>query len=153
MPSVEMIEEFLAQRHVAFVGVSRNTGEFANNVYRRLRDGGRVLYPVNQSGGTTLEGDPAYPSVAAVPDPVDGVVIMVPAAAEPAAVAEAISRGIPRVWIHRGVGGGPVADEVRRACRDAGVALIDGACPLMFDPPVRGVHHLHRILSRRRFAA
>ena len=37
------IEEFLAQGTLAFVGVSRDPQQFANDVYRRMRAGGRRL--------------------------------------------------------------------------------------------------------------
>ena len=38
MPSKQIIEDFLAQEHVALVGVSRDPKQFANAVYRHLRD-------------------------------------------------------------------------------------------------------------------
>lgn len=154
MPSRATIEEFLTQPHIAFVGVSRDPKQFANAVYRKLREGGRTLYPVNRSeGAPSIEGNPAYRSLSDVPDPIDGVVIMVPHAAEAELVREAVARGVPRVWVHRANGRDPIADEVRSMCDAAGVALVDGACPLMFLEPVRGVHRLHRSIAHRRFAA
>ena len=154
MPERKTIEDFLAQRHIAFVGVSRDTKQFANTVYRHMRDGGRVLYPVNRTAeGAPIEGDPSYQRLADVPDPVDGVIVMVPAPAAAAVVEQAIERGIPRVWLYRGVGPGSVSPGAVELCRANGVALVDGACPFMFEPPVRGVHRLHRLLSGRRIAA
>jgi len=154
MPSRVAIDDFLAQTHIAFVGVSRDAKQFANTVYRHLRDGGRTMYPVNRSGeAEQLDGDVAYGALADVPDPVDGVVIMVPVTAEAGVVSDAIARGIPRVWVHRASGRDPVADGVRLLCREAGVELVDGVCPLMFVEPVRGIHRVHRHVARRRFAA
>jgi predicted CoA-binding protein len=154
MPTRSTIEDFLAQRHLAFVGVSRDPKQFANTVYRRLRSGGRTLYPVNTAAaGAPIEGDGSYPRLADVPDPVEGVVVMVPASAAAAVVRHAIGRGVPRVWLHRGGGPGSVSDEAVQLCRDAGVAVVDGACRLMFDKPVRGVHWLHRAFAGRRIAA
>ena len=154
MPDRKVIEEFLAQKHLAFVGVSRDTRQFANSVYRRLRDGGRVLYPVNPAAsGAPLENDRSYERLTDVPDPVDGVVIMVPAAVAVEVVKEAAARGIPRVWLYRGVGDGAVSAEAVRLCQDHGIAVVDGACPLMFEDPVRGVHWVHRVLAGRRIAA
>ena len=148
------MEEFLAQRHLAFVGVSRDKSQFANAVYRRMRQGGRELYPVNLGAAhAPIEGDASYLTLAEVPDPVDGVVVMVPAAAAAGVVRQAIERGIPRVWLHRGVGRGSVSDEAVRLCQEAGAAVVDGACPLMFEEPVRGIHRLHRAIAGRRFAA
>ncbi|MCU0265826.1 MAG: CoA-binding protein [Actinomycetia bacterium] len=153
MPSRAVIDRFLEQQHVAFVGVSRDPKQFPNQVFRRLRDGGRTLYPVHPQAGDTLEGQACYHSLAEVPDPVDGVVVMVPAAAAADVVRAAADRGIPRVWLHRGAGQGSVSDEAVAVCRERGVEVVDGACPLMFDAPVKGVHRLHRAFAGRRFSA
>lgn len=154
MPDRPTIEEFLAQRRLAFVGVSRDSHQFANSVYRRLREGGRTLYPVNAlAGGAPIEGDASFTSLSEVPDAVDGVVVMVPTSAAAALVRDAVAKGIPRVWLHRGAGRGSVSEEAVRLCRESGVAVVDGACPLMFEEPVRGVHWLHRAVRGKRFAA
>ncbi|HEX5613916.1 MAG TPA: CoA-binding protein [Acidimicrobiia bacterium] len=152
MPSRDVVDEFLAQRHVAFVGVSRNSKEFANSVYRHLRDTGRTMYPVHVTA-PTIEGDPAFRTLADVPEPLDGVVVMVPSAAMVAVVQDAIDRGVTRVWLHRGLGQGPVPTEAVERCRAHGVAVVDGACPLMFADPVGSFHKVHRFFARRRFAA
>jgi predicted CoA-binding protein len=154
MPTNRAIDDFLTQKHIAFVGVSRESKEFANTVYRRLRDGGRILYPVNRSEETrTIEGDVAYRRLGDVPDPVEGVIIMVPRHTEADVVREAIARGVPRVWLHRGAGQKQVSFDAVQLCREAGVSVVDGACPLMFDGPVKGIHAIHRAMIRRRFAA
>lgn len=154
VPDRQTIEDFLDQKHVAFVGVSRDSKQFANAIYRRLRDGGRVLYPVNPAAeGAPLEGDRSYASLSEVPDPVDGVLIMVPAPLAAGVVQQAVDRGIPRVWLHKGVGPGSVSPGAVDLCHEYGVAVVDGACPLMFENPVRGIHRVHRMLSGRRVAA
>lgn len=152
MPSRAVIERFLAQDHLAFVGVSRDPKAFANSVYRAMRDAGRTMYPVNPHVAL-VEGDRCYPSLADVPDPVDGVVVMVPADAAAGVVRAAIGRGIGRVWLHRGVGTGSVSAEALAVAAAHGLEVVDGACPLMFDGPVGGIHRLHRLLGRGRFAA
>ena len=152
MPQLTTIEDFLAQTHLAFVGVSRDTKAFPNSVYRRLREPGRTMYPVNSAAaGAPIEGDPSYQSLADVPDPVDGVIVMVPANSAGAVVADAAARGIPRVWLHRG-GGPAVSQEAVQICHDHGIAVVDGTCPLMFEKPVRGVHRFHKMLAGRRVA-
>lgn len=154
MPERKIIDDFLSQRHLAFVGVSRDSKQFANTVYRRLRKDGRTMYPVNAAAsGQPLEGDQSYERLADVPDPVDGVVVMVPADTAADVVHQAAERGIPRVWLHRGAGEGSVSAEAVRVCRDSGIAVVDGACPLMFAEPVTGVHRFHRFFVGRRIAA
>jgi hypothetical protein len=152
MPARAAIDDFLAQDHLAFVGASRNTKEFANSVYRHLRDNGRTMVPVHRDA-PTIEGDPCVPTIADVPDTTGGIVIMVPTDAVVDVTREAVARGIPRVWLHRGAGQGPVPREAVDLCRAASVTVVDGACPLMFDEPVGGVHRLHRLFVGRRFAA
>lgn len=153
MPDRATIDDFLSQQHLAFVGVSRNPKDFANSVYRHLRNGGRTMYPVNGNATTpTLEGDPCYRRVEDVPDPVDGVIVMVSPRVAATVVEDAIRRGIPRVWLHRGIGRGSVSQEAIRLCEDAGIPVVDGACPLMFDEPVHSIHRLHRRLSSRSVA-
>ena len=153
MISRQSIDDFLAQEHIAFVGVSREPGGFANTVYRRLRDGGRTLYPVNLQANGPIEGDLAYATLREVPDPIDGVIVMVPHIAAASVVHDAVTRGIPRVWLHRGLGQStvdPVAVEIGES---HGIVVIAGACPLMFDEPVKGIHRLHRIAARHRISA
>jgi len=112
------------------------------------------LYPVNAAAaGGPLEGDASYECLSSVPDPIDGVIVMVPAESAADVVRQAVERGIPRVWLHRGAGKGSVSPEAIELCRANGVAVVDGACPLMFDEPVRGVHCIHRLFTGRRIAA
>lgn len=136
------------------VGVSRDTRQFPNAVFRALRNDRRTLYPVNaHPDATTVEGQTCYHSLAEVPDPVDGVLVMVPAASALGVVRQAAERGVTRVWLHRGGGPGAVSDEAVAFCHEHGIEVVDGACPLMFSEPVRGVHRFHRLLSRRRITA
>ena len=154
MANRKTVEDFLAQRYFAFVGVSRDNKQFANAVYRTLRENGRTFYPVNVAAdGQPIEGDPSYRTVGEVPDPVDGIMVMVPASETANVVREAIERGITRVWLHKSADQRSVSDEAVALCREAGVAVVDGACPLMFEEPVLGIHRLCRWLVGQRIAA
>jgi predicted CoA-binding protein len=145
------IDRFLALRHIAIVGVSRDSKQFANVVYRRLRTDDRTVYPVNLlAGGGILEGAPSFHSLADVPDPVEGVLVLVPAEEAADIVQAAIDRGITSVWLHRGIGAGAVSDAAVALSRRHGLQLVAGACPLMFHEPVRGIHRLHRGLAGHR---
>jgi uncharacterized protein len=73
---------------------------------------------------------------------------MVSGARSAEVVRACIDKGIPRVWLHRGAGPSSVSDEAVALCREHGVAVVDGACPLMFAEPVGWIHRAHR-LGRR----
>lgn len=152
MPSRSVIEDFLAQRHVAVVGVSREKKQFANAVAAQLRRGGRTVYPVN-SHTDTIDGEHCYRSLAVVPDPLEGVLVMVPAEAAVEVVRACIARGVPRVWLHRGAGPGAPSPEAVELCHEAGITVVDGACPMMFADPVGWFHKTHRFFARGRLAA
>jgi predicted CoA-binding protein len=151
MPDLNAISDFLAQPRLAFAGASRDTRQFANSVYRELRSHGHTMLPVHPDAAT-VEGDPAAPSVSSVALHADGVVVMLPPEAALRVVREAVDAGIPRVWLHRGIGTSAVSDEAVRYCRDRGVAVVDGACPLMFLPGAAGMHRLHRRVRAMRGA-
>lgn len=143
-------EAFLRLPRLALVGATDDRRKFGNNVYRELRgrpDG--TIVPVNPAA-TTVEGDPCYPSVSAIPEPVDGAIVMVPAAHAAAAVATCLDAGVPRIWLFRGVGAGSVTDEAVALCEARGVPVIAGACPFMFLEHTGGMHRFHRGIRRLR---
>lgn len=152
MPSQHLIDTFLSLRHVAVVGISRRDDDFSHTIYLRLRDG-RTLYPVNEmAAGTQIEGDDVYANLRSVPDPLDGVFVIVPAAELLGVLGQVVERGSPMVWIHRGLGQPTVAPEAVTFCAEHGIELVDGACPLMFLEPVKGFHRVHRFFARGRIA-
>ena len=151
MPSKASIDRFLQCERLAFVGVSRNRKEFANAVYRELRDRGYQVFPVNPNADE-VEGVRCYSTIAELPD-VDGAIVMVPAAGATEVVEHCAARGIEQVWLHRGAGLGSVSDQAVQAARAAGIDVVDGACPLMFLTDTGWVHRLHRRIAGRRIAA
>lgn len=130
----EAAKDFLAQRRIAVAGVSREAkGHGGNYIYGRLKSRGYEVFAVNPSADT-VEGDPCYRSLDAIPGGVDAVVIATNPAATGAVVADAARLGIKRAWMHRSMGAGSVDDAAAAAGRAAGMTVIAGSCPLMFDP-------------------
>jgi predicted CoA-binding protein len=125
------IADFLNQKRVAIVGVSRNEGQTANFIYRTLRDAGWEVKAVNPSA-SELEGDRCYPDLASIPGGVDAALIVTRPEVTNVVVRECAKAGIRKVWMHRSFGQGSVSDEAVRFCRDAGIDVIPGGCPMMF---------------------
>jgi uncharacterized protein len=150
MPDPAVIDRFLAEPRLGFVGASRDPRQFANSVYRHLRDGGRSITPVHPEADA-IEGDPAVASVADLPSDVSAVLVMLDAERAGAVVDDCIEHGVEMVWLHRGAGPGAVSESAVAACRAAGLAVVDGACPMMFAEPVGWFHRMHRTLVKRRF--
>jgi hypothetical protein len=127
----EAAEEFLDQKRIAVAGVSRDSGQPANLIFRRLRDTGHEVFAVNPNA-REVEGVTAFASVAAIPGGVDGVVVVTPAEAAAGVVADCAAASVPRVWMHRGLGPGSVSDDAIALAREHGIAVIPGGCPNMY---------------------
>ena len=139
----EAVTDFLAQKRVAVAGVSRHRQSPANFVYRKLRDSGHEVFPVNPAA-TELEGVPCYPDLASIPGGVTAVVVMTPPAAAEGVVREGARLGIRRVWLHRSFGQGSVSAAAVAAAREAQLMLIPAGCPAMFCEPVDLGHKCFR---------
>ena len=136
--------DFLGQKRIAVAGVSRKAmGHGGNVVYQRLKSRGYEVFAVNPNADT-VEGDPCYHDLASIPGGVDAVVIATNPAVTGEVVAECSKLGITRVWMHRSFGEGSVAPEAVKAGRAAGMTVISGACPLMFDPTADPGHKCMR---------
>lgn len=131
IPLREAAEEFLAQPRIAVAGVSRDAKQPANLIYRRLRDSGHQVFAVNPNA-EEVEGETCYGSVSAIPDGVDGVVIVTPADAAADVVADCATAHVPRVWLHRGMGPGSTSEQAVVLCQEHGISVIPGGCPCMF---------------------
>ncbi len=130
----EAADRFLACRRIAVTGVSRDPqGHGSNAVYQRLRGRGYEVFAVNPNA-ETVEGDPAFPDVRSIPGGVEAVVIGTRPEHAEATMRECAELGIGKVWMHRGPGGGSVSPAAAAFGRENGIEVIDGGCPLMFDP-------------------
>lgn len=133
-------EQFLSQRRIAVTGVSRDASTHGGNpVYARLRERGYEVFAINPNA-ETVEGDPAYPSLSAVPGGVDAVVVATAPAHALGTVQEAERLGVRYIWMHRGPGGGSVSPEAAAYGREHGMTVLAGGCPLMFGPTSDGGH-------------
>ena len=146
MPSLaEDVRVFLACRRIAVAGVSRDSRQPANLIYRKLRAAGHDVFAINPRA-ERLEGDPAYPDLRSVPGGVEVVVIATSPEVTPRIAEQCPQAGVRIVWMHRAIGPGSVAPEAVRFCRERGITVIDGACPMMFCEPVDVAHRCMRVV-------
>ena len=141
----ESAREFLAQKRLAVAGVSRDPNQTANFIFRKLRDTGIDVVPINPHA-REAEGVPCYPDLASAPGPIDGVLIVTRPEAALGIVRECAALGIRRVWMHRSFGAGSASAEAVAFGRERGLAVIDRGCPMMFCEPVDVAHRCMRWL-------
>lgn len=112
-PGFSNLDKLLSPASVAIVGASQREGR-VNGAIRNLKDlgfAGQIL-PVNPKYPTVM-GYPCYPSLGAIPEPVDLVVVGIPSQAVPAVLEEAHACGIPAAVIISS-GFGETGEEGRR---------------------------------------
>lgn len=137
-------DRFLANKRIAVTGVSRNpTNHGGNVVYQRLRERGYEVFAVNPNA-ETVEDDPCYMDLGSIPGGVDAVVIATRPSIAEDTMRECVELGITQVWMHRSFGAGSVSEDATAYGRGHGVTVIDGGCPLMFEPCDDGGHRFMR---------
>jgi predicted CoA-binding protein len=128
-------EEFLSQKRIAVVGVSRDKKATGHAIFKTLRARGHDVVPVNPHA-EEVAGGPCYPSVGAIPDAVDAVVVVTPSDVAADVVRDCAEAGVTRVWLHHnalfGAAHGSASEEAVEVARERGLEVIAGACPLMF---------------------
>jgi uncharacterized protein len=137
---------FLANKRVAVTGVSRTPKTHgSNNVYRRLRERGYDVFVVNPNA-QEVEGDRCYPDLKSIPGGVEAVVIGTRPEIADTTMHECAELGIEHVWMHRGPGAGSVSETATEYGRQRGITVIDGGCPLMFEPTADFGHKIMRLV-------
>jgi acetyltransferase len=89
------LHAIFAPTRVAVVGASEKAGSVGRAVFWNLITNpfGGTVFPVNPKR-TSVLGVKAYPSLSSLPEPVDLVVVVTPAAAVPAVIAESVRTGV-----------------------------------------------------------
>ena len=142
-----LANEFLAERRLAVVGVSRDPKDFSRGLFRELLRRGYDVVPVNPAGGE-IEGRPCAAGVQDVAPPVAGVLVMTRSEVSEQVVRDCAEAGVAKVWLHRGIGPGAVSRAAVDFCRLHGIAVVEGECPYMFLPVSGFVHRAHGFIRR-----
>lgn len=135
------IDRFVEGRTLALVGVSAKGKGFGNAAYKELKARGYRVLPVHP-GASSIQGDPCWPALSALPERVDRVLVVVDKGAAVQVVRDAAAAGIGQVWLQQGA----ESEAAIKACEDLHLEHVHGHCILMFAEPVGSVHRFHRWL-------
>jgi uncharacterized protein len=141
MATKAQIEDFMAQRQLAVVGVSRDPRKFGSAVYKELKSKGYTVYAINPNTAE-VDGDKCYATLADLPGPVGGVICTTRPAVSEQIVHQAAAAGIQRVWLQQG-------SESKAAvefCKQNGIEVVYGECIFMFQPNAMWMHRTHRFV-------
>lgn len=124
MPDIETLRRILKEsRTVAVVGLSAKWFRPSYFAAKYLLDHGYHMIPVNP-GETEILGQPCYPSLESIPEPVDVVDIFRRPEEVPALVESAIAIRAKVVWMQIGV----VHEAAAARAREAGLEVVMDRC-------------------------
>lgn len=146
-PSLGTIEEFIAQKRIAVVGVSSNPRNFSVTLFREFRRQGYDAVPVNP-GLSSVENQACFARVQDIQPPVQAALLMTSPSVTETVVKDCAEAGIRRVWMYRAGGAGAVSGKAVAYCEEHGIDLIPGECPFMFFRAPGGIHRFHGFLRK-----
>jgi predicted CoA-binding protein len=147
IPALETIEDFLAQKRIAMIGVSRNPKDFSAVLFEELRKRGYDMVPVNPNA-SEVQGQISFARVQDIQPPVDGALLMTTAEVTDQVVSDCADAGIRRIWMYRAGGKGAVSEKAVAFCRERGIQVVPGQCPFMFLPSAGGIHKFHGFVRK-----
>jgi predicted CoA-binding protein len=117
-------EEILRESStIAVVGASRHPDKEAHTVPGQLLRHGWRIIPVNPSVDE-IWGQRCYPTLAAIPEPVDLVNVFRPSADTPPVANQAVAIGAKALWLQQGI----VSAQAREIAESAGLDYVEDHC-------------------------
>lgn len=134
-----IVQDFLAQKVIAVVGVSDKRETGCNLNYKAFRQNGYRVYAVNPRL-SIYEGAPCYPDLKSIPEKPDAVFMLTSPKVTEQIVQQCVELGIQHVWMHCLMGTKPglsagstsVSQSAVEMCKANGIAVIPGSCPAQF---------------------
>jgi predicted CoA-binding protein len=137
-----LVQDFLAQKKIAVVGVSDKRDTGCNLAYKKFKESGYQVYAVNPRI-STFEGSACYADLKSIPEKVDAVFLLTSPKVTEQVIQQCIELDIKHVWMHCMMGTKPglaagmtsVSQSAVDLCNANGIAVIPGSCPNQFLKP------------------
>jgi predicted CoA-binding protein len=135
----DLVQDFLAQKVIAVVGVSDKRETGANLNYKTFKQHGYRVYAVNPRL-SAFDGAPCYPDLKSIPENPDAVFMLTSPKVTEQVVQQCVDLGVKHVWMPCLMGTKPglsagstsVSPSAVEVCRKNGIAVIPGSCPAQF---------------------
>ena len=145
--SLDSIDAFLAQKRFALVGMSRDPRSITSILFKEFARRGYDVVPVNPSLSEAM-GRRCFARLQDVQPPISAVLLLTSPEVTDSVVRDCAASGVKLVWMYKAGGRGAVSETAIDFCRQQGIAVIPGECPLMFLPRVGGIHLLHHLFRK-----
>ena len=144
---LDTVDDFLAQKRIAFVGISRDPADFSVTLFKDFCHRGYDMVPVNPNAGE-LFGHRCFARMQDIQPPVDTALLMTSPAVTEAVVSDCADAGVRRVWMYRAAGEGAVSSKAVEFCRTHGIQVVPGECPYMFWRDAHVGHRIHGFIRK-----
>ena len=121
-----LVKDFLNQKSFAIAGSFRNETKYAYRIFKKLKEKGYTVFPVNPRGGE-IEGSKCYPNIKDIPVGIDVVNIVTPPKVTRNIVKDCKERGVKRVWFQPGAEDKEAIDF----CRQNNIDIVYGLCVML----------------------
>jgi len=135
------IEKFINDKNIALIGVSVVKQKFGNFLMTELTKKGYTIFPVHPTL-KEVNGVKCYAAINELPGNVTNLILVVHPTVTEQIVSQLKGSSIKRVWMHKGAGKGTASPAAIKTCKDLGIEVIYGFCPMMFFSR-SGMHGLH----------
>lgn len=125
MPNDRIHEVLTKFRNIAVVGLSSKTERPSHGVSAYMQQQGYRIIPVNPNESEVL-GEPSYPSLLDVPEPVEIVNVFRRSEFVSEIVDQAIQMKARMIWMQEGVSDAQAAERAR----EAGLEVVEDRCIL-----------------------
>jgi predicted CoA-binding protein len=120
----DIVEQILTTYDtITVVGASADPAKAAHSVPAAMQRHGWRVVPVNPHA-TEILGEPAYRTLADIPEPTGLVDVFRPAADTPAVARQAVAVGATALWLQLGI----TSDEARDIAARAGLIYVEDRC-------------------------
>ena len=140
-----LVQNFLAQKKIAVVGVSDKRETGCNLAYTKFKENGYQVFAVNPRI-STFNGDACYPDLKSLPEKPDAVFLLTNPKVTDQIIQQCVDLGIKHVWMHCMMGTKPglaagmtsVSQSAVEICEANGIEVIPGSCPNQYLNPDGG---------------
>ena len=140
-----LVQNFLAQKKIAVVGVSDKRETGCNLAYTKFKENGYQVFAVNPRI-STFNGDACYPDLKSLPEKPDAVFLLTNPKVTDQIIQQCVEIGVKHVWMHCMMGTKPglaasmtsVSQSAVEVCKANGIEVIPGSCPNQYLNPDGG---------------
>jgi uncharacterized protein len=147
MTTKKQVDDFLALKRIAVVGVSRNPKEMSYVLWQEFRQRRYEAIPVNPNM-PAVDGQTCYSRVQDIKPGVEGALIMTSAKLTEQIVHDCAEAGVKHVWMYGGMVPGAVNKAAVAFCEANGIEVVEGFCPFMFLKGSPAFHAPHRFFKK-----